>query len=52
MRNICKELDLHFRNLLFDVDVILHFNHKESQTQTEIKGYNTQDYINHNSPPT
>ena len=52
MGNIGKELDFHFRDFLLDINVVLHLNHEESQTQTEIEGCDAEDYIDKSCPPT
>ena len=52
MGNIGKELNFHFRYFLLDIDIILHFDHEESQAQTEIKSRQSKYDINNHCPPT
>ena len=52
MRDISKELNFHFRDSLLNINVILHLNHEESQSQTEIECGNTQNDIDKSCPPT
>lgn len=41
MGDIGKELDFHLRYFLLDINIILHFEHEESQAQAEIESCQT-----------